>query len=484
MEVRPTQILRRIPWTGCLVVLGFSLRLYHYLRNPSMWHDEAALVLNVLGKNFTELLGPLFFSEAAPPLFLWIEKAATILGGDGTYALRLVPLIASCGSLLLLTALARRVLHPEAVPWAVLLFACSDHLLWHACEAKPYAVDVLVATALPLLYYLTGAWPFRRQVVLFGLLAPVVIWSVYPGCFLYGGLLVALFPRVWHCPEKRLSYGLLILAVMVPFILLLAGPIHAQRCTAMTQCWEGSFPPWDKPWRVSLWVVVSSLEVCRYCCEPIGQILALPAAFGAYSLWRRRRRALLTMVLVPILLALLASCIGAYPFAGARVLVYATPALVLLSAEGAAALLAWLTARSAARGPGLAWAGLVVLVVCLLASPGHAVVRIVIPWPRADCDLAATYVLDHRRPDEPVAGNHWEYAYYFRHLSSAFTLLEGAPHPFGDRLWVVATSGELADRLEIVEHLPPGDWQTLERHDFRRASAFRLIRRPARDPSR
>src|SRR5205823_10849940 len=95
------------PWTGLLVTLGLALRLYHYLRDPSMWHDEAALVLNVLGKSFTGLLGPLFFAEAAPPLFLWVEKAVALLLGDGTFALRLVPFLASCAALVGVVGVAR-----------------------------------------------------------------------------------------------------------------------------------------------------------------------------------------------------------------------------------------------------------------------------------------------------------------------------------------------------------------------------------------
>src|SRR5438128_12417 len=56
-----------------LVLLGLALRGYHYLRGPSMWHDEAAVAVNVLDKDYQGLLGPLRFHEAAPPLFLWVE---------------------------------------------------------------------------------------------------------------------------------------------------------------------------------------------------------------------------------------------------------------------------------------------------------------------------------------------------------------------------------------------------------------------------
>src|SRR5262245_58421142 len=169
-----TWMHRAVPWTGLAVLAGLGLRAFQYVRNPSVWHDEAALVLNVLGKDFAELLGPLFFAEAAPPLFLWAERAVTLSLGDGTYALRLVPFLASCAALLLLAPLARRVLVPAAAPWAVLPFACSNHLLWHAGEAKPYSTDVLAAVALPALFCFSDSWPLTWRLLAFAALAPLV----------------------------------------------------------------------------------------------------------------------------------------------------------------------------------------------------------------------------------------------------------------------------------------------------------------------
>ena len=133
---------RRDALVWAFVGLGVALRLFHYLRDPSIWHDEAALVLNVLNKGFLDLLGPLLFADASPPLFLWLERAAVLLGGDSTFAVRLWPLLASCAAVVLMVPLARRLVQPRAVPWAALL-AVSDRLLWHASEAKPYSLDVL-----------------------------------------------------------------------------------------------------------------------------------------------------------------------------------------------------------------------------------------------------------------------------------------------------------------------------------------------------
>ena len=84
-----------------VTAVGIALRLFHYLRDPSVWHDEAALVVNVLNLNFAQLLGPLMWHEASPPLFLWLERAVTLVLGDSTYALRLIPVLASCVSVVL-----------------------------------------------------------------------------------------------------------------------------------------------------------------------------------------------------------------------------------------------------------------------------------------------------------------------------------------------------------------------------------------------
>ena len=346
--------------TPLLLTLGLGLRLFHYARNPSMWHDEAALVLNVIGKSFGELLGPLFFAEAAPPLFLWVERTLRLLLGDGTYALRLLPFVASCAALLLFVAVARRLLSRRAVPWAIFLFACSDQLLWHASEAKPYSVDVLAAVGLLYLFLSLRSWPLARQFMLYTLLAPLLIFLVYPGCFLLGGLLLALLPALARSRKfvDWLAYGVLTLTVVGSFALLFVGPIHAQRCDSMEQCWTEGFPPYDQPWKVPAWVLLSSVDVVRYCSEPAGGLLAVLVLVGAALLLKRGKRAILLLLLTPVGLAFVAALARAYPWGGSRVVVYAAPPLLLLMAEGIAFGLVWLRAEagSPVRGwPSFVW---------------------------------------------------------------------------------------------------------------------------------
>jgi hypothetical protein len=436
-----------------------------------MWHDEAALTINVLSKGFGALLGHLFFAEAAPPLFLWVEKGITLLVSDGTYALRLVPFLASCASLLLLVPVARRLLSPPAVPWAVLLFACSDSLLWHCCEAKPYAVEVFCALLLLAQFLATRSWPLGRQFCLFGVLAPPVICLAFPGCFLCGGLLIALLPAVWRSrrPGTWLGYVLLALVIAGTFALLLFGPIRAQRCDEMTSCWLDHFPPLAHPWKVPAWALVSSLEIGRYCCRPTGQVLMVLAAVGTFLLWRRGQRAAVTLMVVPIGLALAASFLGAYPYGGTRVMVYSAPTIILLVAAAVPSALDWLRARSRL------WAA--ALVAVLVVPLVHSLYRAAVPWDRADCSGASTFVITHRRPADAVAGNHWEYLYYFRHLGPALTSMTDVPQQPGTRLWLVTSGETMEHRRQLVRLLAPGDWQTLEQREFDRTTVF-LLQRP------
>ena len=356
------------------------------------------------------------------------------------------------------------------MPWAVFLFAVSEQLAWHACEAKPYAFDVLAAVLLVALYAATRTTPLGRRLMLFALPAPVLIFLSYPACFLYGGVLAATAPAVWRekKPAAWAAYGLLAATVAGTFLLLLMGPIRAQHDPTIASCWEGAFPDWGRPWTVPTWTLFSTLDVFRYCCKPLGMLLAPLAVLGAVVLWRNGRRGLVVLLAVPVLLALAAAFAHRYPYGGARVLVYAAPALVLLVGAGTPPAWDWLRRRHR-----LAPAGLALLFLPPLYAAGHAVV---FPWARADTAAACAFVESHREPADAVAGNDWTHRYYFRRLGPAF-------HPNGiadaeDRCWIVYTAEQPAPErfAGAVGRGPPG-WVTVEKHEFDFTTVL-LLQRP------
>jgi hypothetical protein len=261
----------------------------------------------------------------------------------------------------------------------------------------------------------------------------------------------------------------------------------------MVACWEGSFPPWQTTWRVPFWTVLSTLEVLRYCCEPTGQLLVVLAVLGGCSLWRRGQRGLVVVLVCPLALAFVASFLQAYPYGGSRVLVYMTPAVVLLIGEGAGLVVARGAPCRGLEGQEsttvhtirqrLERSAALVCMLLMLAPLGRAVHRVIVPWPRADCAGAAAHILASRRPGELVVGQHWEYAYYFRRLGPEFTLTEGLPPATATRLWYAATAGDLTDRLRLVDALERQGWTSVRHREFERSSVFYLVRHDAQGPT-
>jgi hypothetical protein len=474
---------------GAAVVLGLLLRAWFYALTPSVWHDEAALLVNALGKDFSELLGPLYLAEAAPPLFLAVTRAVAVVLGDGVPLLRLVPFAASCAALLLVAATARRTVGVKAAAWATLLFACSDRLLWHACEVKPYAVDAFAAAGLAFLH--SREMALTRRLLLLAGLAPVVIFLCFPGCFLFGGVLVALLPAVWRARRSAswLAYGLLALAVFAAFAWLTLGPVRAQRCGPLEECWVNQFADWRRPLHVPVWALLSSLDVVDYSCRLAGPLLAGLAVLGGVQTWRAGRRSFVALLVMPVGLALVAACLGKYPYGGSRVMAYAAPAVLLLVGAGATTALAWLGQRLRLVA--------VVLVVVLLVPVPLALYRAANPWQRADCGGAAAHVLARLRPGDGVVSNHWEYLYYFRRLGSTATMLsEGggtsmvpltgraryrmyqgpAQRPSG-RLWVVCTGAIPAeDRLACARGMAVGAGRVVEQWEFAATTVLLCVR--------
>jgi len=283
-------------------------------------------------------------------------------------------------------------------------------------------------------------------------------------------------PAVWR--ERRaatwLCYGLLVLAVFGSFTLLSLGPVRAQRCAEMVSCWDQQFPHWERPHTVPSWVVFSTLDVLRYCCKPLGQLLGIFALVGAIVLWRTGRRALVVLLTAPLGLALIAAGMHAYPYGGVRVEVFTAPALVLLIAAGVPPTFAWLSKWSEWQrafvfhrrvfSASLRSSALILLLLPL----GFALYRVAVPWERPDCASAANYVLAHCQSQDEINANQWMYPYYFRGRLPPLRLMRDDQTWLGSgvRQWVIITADQAEDRTAIVQALPLQSWRVLDWRTF------------------
>ncbi|VTS05095.1 hypothetical protein [Tuwongella immobilis] len=461
-----------------IVLLGWMLRGVLWLRDPAVWHDESALIMNVLNLSFSEMLGPLLYYEAAPPAFLAVERAVALAWNDGTHALRLIPLLASGLSLTLFAHLAATRLPLRAAFWMVLLFATSDRLLWHSVEAKPYAIDTLNGVIVTMLGLAAIERRFVPACLTLALLAPMMLWLSFPSCFLFGGVMVAMLPRIWRERSQPggwgriAAYGTLVATVGISFLALYFGPIRAQRCDAMDSCWTQMFPNWSKPATIPFWTLVSTFEVVRYVAMPTGQILTILVGIGAVQLWRRGEAATVVLLLGPMALVLVAAAIHSYPYGCARVIVFLAPALLLLM--GAALLPTQeFLARRHAWLPHL-------LTLLLLVPIGQGVWRTIDLWPRADTASAVEYVLLHREPGERVAVNQWDYDYYFRNLPNVMISWKGEPIDGDASIWLIV-SGQPRPDTQMIDRWAGDTWEVVDRQQFEFTEVRRLVRK--RPPS-
>ena len=354
------------PWSYQLLtwgalVYGVVLRLGYYSTNRSLWHDEAAVTLNILNRSYGELLQQLDYGQAAPPLFLWIQKAVTQILGPSEYALRLLPLTASLLSLGLFYQLLQRYASPLARPLAMALFATMGYVLYFAAEVKPYASDLAIALAIFLLLMPRCDRPFsRRQQVSASLLGAAAIWLSYPSVFMLAATAVATAiytprSRRWPQFQNRLPvYGVW----LVSFLGLYFGVIQNSLKTGELEAvFESRFPSSV----FDVWWLVDALG--RFFYRPLG-FLGIPEGFAAIAcltggvwLYRYQRRTLI-LLLLPIGTTLLAGYLQQYPFRD-RLILFLAPLGYLLIAEG----IAWPLRQPRWWGPAWGWLLMLILLV-------------------------------------------------------------------------------------------------------------------------
>lgn len=351
---------------GLVLGLGAALRLYSYLANPSLTVDDAMLTLNVATRSFAGLLHPLAMEQTAPPLFLWLLKAAVLIGGVHDPVVRLVPLIA--GLILPYTTwrLARRVLTPGPAAVAAALAALSPILVEYSVTAKPYVLDAVISTLLLSLCLDILDAPDRGAGWgrLAGAGAMALLIST-PAVFTLAGCLVALLaaPAVrGSAPARRwmvpVAVGWLAVFSVVYFSLL---RFEAQ-ASYMQAFWSDRYLTWRvwvapaRSWNVIKRLFAQSLFSFRALDEPT-LVYWVAAVASAWGIADRKGRGILLVTVAPLGVMLVASAAHLYPIAP-RLSLFAAPICFLLFAG---ALDLALTRWPSALARGIAWSATAVV---------------------------------------------------------------------------------------------------------------------------
>jgi hypothetical protein len=349
---------RRSWWILAALAVAAIARMAWLAEKP-LWRDEAWVAVLARDAAGAFELNP----RPVPAGFLFLTGVALrvpVLPPE--VGLRLLPLAAGLLTVALLPLLARSLGGERGAPTAAAWIAAGlPVLVYYSRELKPYALDGLLAVAVPWLAWRTlgeGATPRPRDVAALSAMLAVAPWVTFGSVFPIAATLGWGGWRAWRSPEARRPWAALALTYALAF-----GAAYA---VVLGQ--QSTFPRLVRQWQPELawlhqegWappVVRASGLYARVAFSTafagLWPLAAALAALGALTWPASGRGFLLWQVTGTAFLAAVAAVMGRYVVAEGRLLVFAVPALIVLVAGGLAA-----AARLAARpfGPGRpAWA--------------------------------------------------------------------------------------------------------------------------------
>ena len=382
------------------VGLGVILRLVAFLRQRSLWVDEARLALGIVERPFGQLLPPLPYDQNAPVLFLWGEKLLVQLFGTGETSLRLLPFVAGLTSVVLAYPLARRYLARTGTFLTVAMVAVSPALVYYSNEVKQYSVEAATTLILLLLASPSLAHPQSRrgraQRWLFGA-GLISVWLAASSVFLLAAILLAHAWSLRRRGDQRARWIWTAAAWAGSFLAAYVWVYsYAGQSPYMSRYWSPAFlgPAsdgfLDRLTRIleeTLWSGVLGRSttqdptmLARVIIGVLTAVLLLLPVLGVAGLRRRVGVSQVVLLAGPLAVLAGASLVGAYPLA-LRTTLFVLPIVFLLIGAGVE-----FVARALPRPLALLSSG--GLLVLLIGVPGFWAVR----------DVADTNPAEHIRP--------------------------------------------------------------------------------------
>lgn len=176
--------------TGLIILFGIVMRLVFFLQNRNLFIDEANVARNIYERSFIGLLYPLNYEQYAGPLFLWIIKVFTLIGGYSEYAFRAFSLVCGILSLFVLLNIFKMISNVRSYWYPLFIFANAFIFLHYSAELKQYMSDVLTTLMLIWLAMKVGvvSKSNAKFVLLWSIVGSAAIWLSMPSVFTLAGV--------------------------------------------------------------------------------------------------------------------------------------------------------------------------------------------------------------------------------------------------------------------------------------------------------
>lgn len=335
------------PWffAWALILLGVLFRVIQYLSARPLWVDEAMLVMNLVSRPISGLFRPLDYEQQAPIGFLLIEKILIIFFGNDELVLRLFPLAASIASLGAMAMLVLDIMPPPFAFLSLLFFSFSAPLIYYASEVKPYALDLTIGvflSALSARIFITDRTKTSRALVAIFVVGAVGLWFSQAIAFILAaigtvGMVSSARKRDMRmvCVWVGISAGWLASFLIQESITLQA---FLDRYKEVLSEYYVPFPP--RSFDDLGWYTDSIAKLFRnpggIDVWPLGVVTFI---LGTWYLVRTKPK-LLTLLLLPAVLAFVVSTFRYYPFGG-RFLLFFVPSLLIIMTYGLLYIWRW-----------------------------------------------------------------------------------------------------------------------------------------------
>lgn len=322
-----------------LLFSGAFFAVWQFVFNRSLWLDEAMIANNIIERSYLELLRPLDYNQAAPILFLWIQKTLYELLPQKEMALRILPLISYLGSIFILFKIIQ-VLFLDKRTWVFLflLIGLNYYFIYYASEVKQYMGDTFGTLFLYSLVLLPQEnWNKKRwYLILAGVIlifyshvAPIILFSI--------GIFIFLESPSFH---KLKRYLPIFFTWMIAFLGYYWVFIHGHPLKDwMQDFWEkqyGFLPDWENKGRFFMFFKLKFVMIFRFMLSAGGlekYLLLVFFLMGIVSLYLRNQWSLLALLLVPSILHFGLAVLKLYPFE-LRLLLYYLPLQILIIGKG------------------------------------------------------------------------------------------------------------------------------------------------------
>lgn len=345
--LKPTALLlrRALVWTTIAAII--LLLVFQYLRNRSLWLDEAMLAWSIITRNPLQLFKPLDYSQVAPILFLLIAKLFTLVFGNNDMALRIFPLICAILTLPLFYDFGSALTRNRVIGFlALCLLGCTPKFIYYSSEVKQYACDMFVLCSIYFAAFSKSSFALRKRKVLLTVTGAAAVFlsnvSVIPltivGCLL--------FYRCIRNKNERLVYTLPLVAwVACIGVNFFAFVYNNPTTREMRAYWQDYFMPYPGHPGFTGWLAARGTDVFSGLLPTTGPSLFWPHIpvpylagmiiyFGSlvFLLVSGKFR-LLYLCVGPVVLHLLLSAGKLYPF-DLRLILYMLPLFLLVMATG------------------------------------------------------------------------------------------------------------------------------------------------------